>query len=139
MSTFQISRTTEPDFEGLSFYVGAGRGFDVGHYCDAYNLPRDNFAAEDVQVVQDAAESLAEGEWLEVAHDQNPLLIDEILAEKSKLDNGYLWLHSTGDCILWPDKESCVNDDGARAVERWQLTREGADALVETGAVDERA
>jgi hypothetical protein len=49
-------------------------------------------------------------------------------------------LHSlSGDCILWPDEESSIDDDGRNAIERWQLTAEESEELIETGEVDEVA
>jgi len=51
----------------------------------------------------------------------------------------YLWLHSSGDCILWPDEQSSENDDGANAVARWQLSDAEAVELMATNEVDETA
>lgn len=67
--------------------------------------------------------------------------VNEILEEKAKAGSAaYLWLHSlSGDCILWPDEESSIDDDGRNAIERWQLTTEESEILVETGEVDEVA
>lgn len=67
--------------------------------------------------------------------------VNEILEEKAKAGSAaFLWLHSlSGDCILWPDEESSIDDDGKNAIERWQLTGEECETLVETGEVDEVA
>lgn len=66
--------------------------------------------------------------------------VKEILeAKEAAGEDAFLWLHSSGDCILWPTEESSINDDGENAVERWQLTDEEADELLETGEVDETA
>jgi len=60
--------------------------------------------------------------------------VNEILKSKEEAGSAaYLWLHSSGDCILWPTEESSIDDDGKNAIERWKLTDEEYDALVETG------
>ncbi len=65
--------------------------------------------------------------------------IEEILAAKKEAgDDAYLWLHDSGDCILWPTEESSENDDGKNAIERWQLTDEEIEELEGTGEVDGR-
>jgi len=64
----------------------------------------------------------------------------EILSAKAAAgDDAYLWLHDSGDCILWPNEESSINDDGKNAIERWQVSKEVAAELIETGEVDEVA
>lgn len=65
--------------------------------------------------------------------------IEEILSAKSEAgENAYLWLQSAaGDCILWPSKDASETDDDADAIGRWQLTVDEANALIETGQVDE--
>lgn len=64
----------------------------------------------------------------------------EILeAKASEGPSAHLWLHSSGDCILWPTEESSVDDDGYRAVERWQVSNEVAEELIDSGEVDEFA
>jgi len=41
----------------------------------------------------------------------------------------YLWIHDSGDVILWPDKTSSVDDDGRHAIARWQVDEETAQDL----------
>lgn len=63
--------------------------------------------------------------------------IEQILAAKALAgDDAYLWLHDSGDCILWPSEEEAEDDDGHRAIERWQLNPVEIRALIETGEVD---
>lgn len=64
--------------------------------------------------------------------------LNEILTAKANAGpDAYLWLHTSGDCILWPDETAAENDDGARAIGRWQLDRRQKDALIDSGEVDE--
>jgi ActR/RegA family two-component response regulator len=65
--------------------------------------------------------------------------IEEILSAKNESGkNAYLWLQSAaGDCILWPTEDASENEDSADAIGRWQLTVDEANALIETGEVDE--
>ena len=67
-------------------------------------------------------------------------MVQEILRAKEDAGNdSHLWLHDSGDCILWPTEESSVNDAGRNAIGRWHLSHEEQDALIETGGVDEVA
>lgn len=40
-----------------------------------------------------------------------------------------LYVHDSGDVILWHDSESAENDDGRDAVDRWQVGPETVEAL----------
>ncbi len=63
-----------------------------------------------------------------------------ILAAKAAAgEEAYLWLHDSGDCILWPSEDDSRNDDGARAIGRWQLAKAEVDGLIDSGEVDEIA
>ena len=65
---------------------------------------------------------------------------NEILAAKAAAgDDAYLWLHDSGDCILWPTEEASINDDGQNAIDRWQVSSEVAAELIDSGEVDEVA
>jgi hypothetical protein len=60
-------------------------------------------------------------------------------AKASAGPDAYLWLHDSGDCILWPDEASSENDNGSRAVGRWQLAPDDCRELIATGEVNEQA
>jgi len=62
-----------------------------------------------------------------------------IEAKRYEGPDAYLWVHDSGDVILWPDEESSVDDDGANAVERWQVDADTVDALIDSGECDEVA
>jgi len=49
----------------------------------------------------------------------------------------YLWAHDSGDVILWETEAESVDDDGRRAVARWQVDAVTLDALLASGEVDE--
>ncbi len=56
--------------------------------------------------------------------------VNEILvAIREAGPTAYLWLHDSGDCILWPSESHSVDDDGHRAVGRCQLIPEERRAL----------
>jgi len=49
----------------------------------------------------------------------------------------YLWVHDSGDVILWETEAESVDDNGWRAVARWRVDRATLDALIESGEVNE--
>ena len=64
----------------------------------------------------------------------------EIIERKhSEGTEAYLWVHDSGDVILWPDEASSENDDGAHAVERWQVDAQTVRDLIASGEADEVA
>lgn len=66
--------------------------------------------------------------------------VQKIIAKKKALGPGaYLWLHTSGDCILWASEDLATDDDGARAEARWRLTSAEADELHASREVDELA
>jgi len=66
--------------------------------------------------------------------------VDEILAAKEDAGaDAHLWVHASGDVILWPDEESSKNDAGANAIGRWSVNDATVDALIDSGMVDEVA
>lgn len=83
---------------------------------------------EAVQIMLDGLSVHAEetdlDAWAEIEDQLEGLeTAQKIIAAKTDAgDDAYLWLHDSGDCILWPDEESSVDDDGANAIERWTLT-----------------
>lgn len=60
---------------------------------------------------------------------QSDKITEILVAKSSSGESAYLWLHDSGDCILWPDEDSSENDNGANAIERWQLTPDEASEL----------
>ena len=67
-------------------------------------------------------------------------IIDEILMAKNEAGvQAFLWLHDSGDCILWPSEAESENDDGHRAIGRWQLDAGQMAALFATGEIDQYA
>ncbi len=62
-----------------------------------------------------------------------------IKAKRDAGEGAYLWLHDSGDCILWSSEAESAGDDGAKAIERWQVSRDVAAELRDSGEVDENA
>lgn len=50
--------------------------------------------------------------------------------------SAYLWVHDSGDVILWPDEPSSRGDDGANALARWHVDADTVRDLVASGCVD---
>lgn len=74
-------------------------------------------------------------------------IIDEILTSKADAGpDAYLWLNTSGYCILLTRSplsysrrsgDASQNDDGARAIGRWQLDRRQKESILDSGEVDE--
>lgn len=56
--------------------------------------------------------------------------------KRSVPGKAYLWLHESGDCLLWPSEEESIGDDGRCAIRRWHLSPEEAVELRKSGLVD---
>jgi len=66
--------------------------------------------------------------------------ITEIIAAKAAAGTeAYLWVHDSGDCILWPSEAASENDDASRALARWSLTPAQVDDLIASCDCDEVA
>ena len=55
-------------------------------------------------------------------------IVQTYLAEQAESDP-VLFVHDSGDVILWASEEDAENDDGSRALNRWSVSPEVADAL----------
>jgi len=65
-------------------------------------------------------------------------MVTQIIERKrAEGPEAYLWAHDSGDVILWSTEAESVDDDGRRAVARWQVDAVTLDALIESGEVDE--
>jgi hypothetical protein len=53
--------------------------------------------------------------------------------------DAFLWLHTSGDCILWACEKDSIDDNGSRAIERWQLTQKQYRLALLLGICDELA
>ncbi len=66
--------------------------------------------------------------------------IQSIIDAKSAAGSAaYLWLHDSGDCILWPTEDASEGDDGSKAIGRWQVTTAQIAELITLGVCDEVA
>lgn len=63
----------------------------------------------------------------------------EIIKAKQARRDSYLWVHSSGDCILWPSEAESQGDNGSKAIGRWSLSPADLGALIDSGEVDEIA
>jgi hypothetical protein len=62
----------------------------------------------------------------------------EIIARtRSEGVEAYLWVHDSGDVILWHDEASSEGDDGAHAVARWQVDADTVADLLASGEAHE--
>ena len=65
---------------------------------------------------------------------------DDILeAKKAAGPDAFLWLHDSGDCILWPSEDVSDGDDGSEAIGRWRVDEPTRIALLGSGEIDEEA
>jgi hypothetical protein len=63
--------------------------------------------------------------------------VDAVLEAKANAGpEAYLWLHDSGDCILWSSEEDSEGDNGQNALERWQLSLMEYRWLAATSDVD---
>lgn len=64
---------------------------------------------------------------------------DILERKREEGQDAFLWVHDSGDVILWPDEPSSENDDGSHAVARWQVGPGVVSELIASGEVDEVA
>jgi hypothetical protein len=74
----------------------------------------------------DEARQIAESLSDDVAHD----VVTSFMAENVDGDP-VLYVHDSGDVILWANEVDAENDDGSNALERWSVSPECAEALAE--------
>jgi len=74
----------------------------------------------------DEARQIAESLNDDVAHD----VVTSFMAMSVDSDP-VLYVHDSGDVILWADEDDAENDDEANALERWSVSPECAEALAE--------
>lgn len=64
---------------------------------------------------------------------------EEILIARTDAGpDAYLWVHTSGDVILWP-AEPGPDNDGCDALARWQVSPAVVDELIASGDVDDVA
>lgn len=65
-------------------------------------------------------------------------ILQAIIDQKHEAgEDAYLWMHCSGDVILWPNEQSSENDDGAHAIARWTVGAETVEDLIDSGEVDD--
>ena len=66
--------------------------------------------------------------------------LSEILAATAaEGSEAHLWVHDSGDVILWPCESDSTGDNGRKAVAGWHVTSATLDQLLDSGEVDEVA
>jgi len=68
--------------------------------------------------------------------DESRAIID---AKRDAGPDAYLWVHDSGEVILWSTEEDSENDDGSNAVDRWNVDAATVEELIESGECDEVA
>jgi len=64
---------------------------------------------------------------------QTATVAEILIACNAAGPDAYLWVHTSGDVILWPSEAASVNDDGQNAIARWQVEADEVDQLIESG------
>jgi hypothetical protein len=78
------------------------------------------------------ARQIAESLNDDVAHDVVTSFMAEAVKARNNVDGDpVLYVHDSGDVILWANEDDAENDDGSRALERWSVSPECAEALAE--------
>lgn len=109
---------------------------------DDYMLQAGAFARYDgtdtAIITSDARHIYADGVAVADA-EPGELALEIMEAKKSAGDDAFLWVHDSGDVILWPNEATSRDDDGARAMRRWHVDADTVADLVESDAADEVA
>ncbi len=67
----------------------------------------------------------------------NTDIVQEIVDRKHEEgERAFLCGNTFGDVILWSQELDSIDDDGAKAVARWQVNDETLNLLFETGELD---